>query len=187
MTQAIILAGGMSSRLGKNKMGLSYLGKPLIHHTIDAFKDEVSKIIVVTGHYHEELLQILKDFPMVTIVKNEAYQQGMFSSVQRGVSEVTEDFFIIPGDYPLVKPSTIQLMKAQNKKILVPRYIGKSGHPLLLSIDLKQALLNHPIESNLKVFRDQYPVTFIDVEDEGILLDIDTISDFESLIKKRKE
>jgi len=187
MTQAIILAGGYSSRAGLNKMGLLYSGKPLIHHTIDSLKAEVSKIFVVTGHYHDELVSILSSYPDIFIVHNEQYPLGMFSSVLCGVKAVTEDFFIIPGDYPVVKPSTFHSMNLDHADLLVPRYLGKSGHPLFLNIKYKEMLLNQPIESNLKVFRDQHPVSFIDVDDEGILLDIDTISDYESLKKSRKE
>ncbi len=53
--EAIILAGGYSSRSNCNKMLLEFEGKPIIMHVIDTFKAVCSRVIVVTGHYHKEL------------------------------------------------------------------------------------------------------------------------------------
>ena len=51
MTECIILAGGKSTRMGTNKMLLSYKGHPLIWYTLKSVEPFVSRIIVVTGKY----------------------------------------------------------------------------------------------------------------------------------------
>ena len=47
--------------------------------------------------------------------------------------------------------------------------------PLILS------LLNEPIDSNLKVFRNRHDVTYVKTLDEGVLIDVDTMSDYLNL------
>ncbi|MDD3122389.1 MAG: nucleotidyltransferase family protein [Candidatus Izemoplasmatales bacterium] len=187
MTQAIVLAGGLSIRTGMNKMSLPFHGEPLILNTINSVLPYVSKVVVVTGHYHDEITQLLVGISKIEIVKNEEYMLGMFSSVLCGVKHISEDFFIVPGDYPLIQHKTYKLMISQLHTMLVPSYKGIKGHPLLLSLSLKEALMKEPIESNLKAFRDRHFLEVIDTDDEGILQDIDTIQDYEVLKQKRKE
>ena len=110
----------------------------------------------------------------------------MFSSVKAGVSITENDFFLIPGDYPLVKPETIRKLLAETGIIKVPIYKGRKGHPIYISNELISSLNDEPIDSNLKTFRDRHDVTYIDVDDEGILLDIDTAVDYKQL-KERNE
>ena len=91
MTECIILAGGISTRMGTNKMLLEYKGHPLIWHTIQSVAPFVSKIIIVTGKYDQEIRDALKD-EKVSFVYNKDYELGMFSSVLAGVKETSEDF-----------------------------------------------------------------------------------------------
>ncbi|MDD3478492.1 MAG: NTP transferase domain-containing protein [Candidatus Izemoplasmatales bacterium] len=181
MADVIILAGGLSRRVGKNKLVLPYRGKPLLYHVIDTFSPFVDHVIVVTGHYHQELKEILHERPFVQIAYNPMYEQGMFTSIQCGAKYVEGDFFIIPGDYPLIRSETIQAMLEVQAEMLVPRYRGIKGHPLKVMGDLKEELLSEPSTSNLKVFRDRHRVEILDVDDEGILKDIDTCADYQAL------
>jgi len=182
MAQGIILAGGYSSRIGTNKMTLPYRDKPLICHTIASMAASVSHIFVVTGYYHEDTLMAIKDHPLVSVIHNPNYSLGMFSSVLAGIEHVTEDVFIIPGDYPLVKEKTYQdLLNAKGIQ-RVPTYEGHRGHPLFITKPLVQALKVEPKESNLKSFRNRYNLALVETDDPGILIDIDTIEDHQSLL-----
>ena len=187
MAQGIILAGGYSSRIGQNKMGLLYQDIPLIHHCIRTMMPFVTEIFVVTGHYHQEISQLISHMQNVTIIYNECYPHGMFSSVLAGVRHVNADFFILPGDYPIIKPKTYQLLLSSKKQIAVPNYQNKRGHPLFLKKELIIELLKEPMESNLKCFRDRYEIDDIETDDPGILFDIDTLKDHNDLIRKGVE
>lgn len=187
MAQGIILAGGYSSRIGQNKMGLLYQGIPLIHHCIQTMMPFVTDIFVVTGHYHHEISQLLSTMKKVTIIYNECYPHGMFSSVLAGVKHVNADFFILPGDYPLIKPQTYALLSKSKKLIAVPNHQHQRGHPLLIKKELINDLLEEPMDSNLKAFRNRYEIDDIETDDSGILFDIDTLQDHNDLIKKGVE
>lgn len=186
MPQAIILAGGFSKRTGINKLSLLFKGIPLIHHVIDVFLPYTDKIIVVSGHYHEELVSLLRKYDRVEIVRNLDYPKGMFSSVLKGVAQTDDDFFITPGDYPLISSKTIEQLLSSNALIAVPVFNGRRGHPILIRKQLKEELLKEPIESNLKVFRDRHHPVSIEVEDEGILIDVDTLSDYNDLTERKE-
>lgn len=183
MITGIILAGGESSRVGQNKMMLVVNDKPLVLHTIDSMRPFVDKVVVVTGKYHEQMKPMLKD---VDVVFNKNYQKGMFSSVKEGVSHAEGNFFIIPGDCPFVSKGVINALLKDNFSIRVPVYHRHTGHPIYLHEKMKNLLLKESIESNLRAFRDKVGYEEVDVNDKNILNDIDTVEDYEKLLKERK-
>lgn len=183
MTDGIILAGGYSRRLGKNKMSILYQSQPVIMHTLRQMKEVCEHIYVVTGFYHDEISEIVNHLDGVDTVYNENYEQGMFSSVKKGVECVKHDFFIIPGDYPMVDKRIYEKIKLGTKGIRVPSFSFKLGHPIFFNQSYKDVLLN-TMYDNLKSFRNAYDYEIIDVDDEGILFDIDTIEDFNRLKEK---
>ena len=186
MIQAVILAGGFSTRATTNKMHFLVEGKPLLQHTIDSVKSIVEKVIVVTGHYDQEIKEFIKEDEKIQIVYNKNYEKGMFSSVLRGVKETSGDFFILPGDIPFIKKETFEALLHGNKPVRFPTYKGKEGHPLFISKELKKSLLNEPIGSNLRVYRDRQDKEAIEVDDKNILRDIDTIEQYRAAIKERE-
>jgi molybdenum cofactor cytidylyltransferase len=97
---------------------------------------------------------------------------------------MTRDFFLIPGDYPLVKKETYEALSKSKADMAVPVHEGRKGHPVLIKKELIVKISDEPVESNLKVFRDRQYVEYIEVDDEGILMDVDTMDD---LLKIRKK
>ena len=187
MAMGIILAGGYSSRAESNKMVLKYKNIEIIRHVIVSMQDYCSKIIVVTGHYHEDTLKVVKDFEKVKVVRNVNYNQGMFNSVKVGVKEIDDDFFITPGDYPLIMKSTYEKILNAKGILRVPTFNNRRGHPLFISKELIGDLLCESDDSNLKVFRNKYVITNVETNDSGILKDIDTVNDYIKLKTERKE
>jgi molybdenum cofactor cytidylyltransferase len=186
LIDTIILAGGMSKRFKTNKLATLYNGKPLICNVIETFLEFSENVTLVTGHYDLQYLSNFITNEKIRIVHNSEYQKGMFTSVQTGVGITKNDFFLIPGDYPLVKPQTIQKIIDSLGAIRVPIYKGRKGHPIFISKELINPLLKEPSDSNLKIFRDRHIVNYIDVDDEGILLDVDTLNDLNQL-RERNE
>ncbi|MFH0767894.1 MAG: nucleotidyltransferase family protein, partial [Bacillota bacterium] len=185
MAEGIILAAGYSSRAQTNKMLLMIKNKSLICHAIDGMMPFVSHIFVVTGHYHEEIELALKGIERVTCIENKNYHQGMFSSIQTGVSAISDDFFVLPGDCPFVHPTTYELLIGGNKEMRVPSYLGRKGHPLFIQKHLIQDLLNESVASNLKVFRNRFELQIVSTDDPNVLTDIDTIEDYLKLEKPK--
>ncbi len=181
MFEAVILAAGFSSRVGSNKMELLIDNKPVLGNTIEAFSSLCQRIIVVGGHYYNEVELITSQYESVELVKNENYSKGMFSSILHGVSFVNENCFICPGDYPLINTSVVEKLSVEIGEFVVPTYNGKRGHPVLLNAETIKRLKSEPVNSNLKIFRDSCKITEVEVMEEGILLDIDTIDDYKKI------
>lgn len=181
MVDGIVLAGGYSSRAKTNKMTFEYQNKPLIIHTIETMHKVCKEIYVVTGYYHNELAELLQPLDYVTVVYNKNYSQGMFESIRAGVRETNHDFFITPGDCPNISYETYNLMSRQDGDIIVPSYNHRLGHPILFRKHYKEEILNTSM-NNLKDFRNQYQFTIINVNDSGIIQDIDDLKDYKKLI-----
>lgn len=181
MIEAIVLAGGKSSRMNQNKMLLTVDNVPIILHTINSVRPFVDRVIVVTGKYHKEISEVLKGEDKVFIVENKDYELGMFSSVKTGVRETKGDFLLIPGDCPFVKPETIKKVLEGKGKIRVVRYQNEDGHPIYISSDYKKEILSFPLDSNLKVFRDSKNYEIINVDDRNILMNLNNVLDLENI------
>ena len=184
MIEGIILAGGKSSRMKQNKMLLPYLGKPLIYHTVQSMITYCNKITIVTGHYTEDYTSLFESDNKVHIIHNDQYQLGMFSSIKKAIKDVNSNIFIIPGDYPLVSKTTYEKLIQGDGLIRVPVCSGRRGHPIFISHNLVLDLKNEDISSNLKVWRDKHEVNYIEVKDEGIYKDIDTVSEYRQLLER---
>lgn len=185
MVDCIVLAGGLSTRAKTNKMLFMVENKPLILFTVNNMIKHVDHVIVVTGKYDQEIREVLKGSPC-DVIYNKDYENGMFTSVKTGVKLTRGDFFILPGDCPFVSAGTFNSLKNGKKSVRVPTFLGKDGHPLFISHELKDELLRESDDGNLKLFRDKHDVERIAVDDPNILNDIDTVEDYQRLLKERK-
>jgi len=170
----IILAAGLSTRMGKSKTEIVLKGKTILETAIETIYDICESIIVVTGHFHQSQQKILSPYKKVKIVYNDNYNDGMFSSIKTGIRFVSQRFFfLLPGDIPFVKFTTYKLMLKKQNEIIIPIYNGRKGHPVLMNSNLIAQILSEPDESNLRNFIRQKEIITFDVDDENILKDLD--------------
>lgn len=183
----IVLAAGLSSRIGKYKMSLKLGNKTVIESCIESMYDLCSNIIVVGGYNYNIIWQILKPYKKVKIVLNPCYMEGMFSSVKLALKDVTaERFFLIPGDYPVIKKETYEKMIKCKEDIVIPIYGGQKGHPVLINSSLIDNILNDTNYKSLRDFIKYYGFTTFETKDEGILMDIDTMEDYKKVLSYYK-
>lgn len=183
MAQGIILAGGLSQRAKTNKATLLFEGKTFLDHALITMTSILDLVVVVTGKYHESTKEITDHYKNVKVIRNLNYQKGMFASVKSGVSLISDDFFILPIDCPLVKKETFKALLNSKSSIAVPTYENKNGHPIFIKKSLIVELLREDDNYNLKSFRDTHNCEFIEVNDANILNDIDTKKEYEELLK----
>lgn len=180
----IVLAAGLSSRLGRYKLTLDIQGKTVIERCIEPMYDICSRIIVVGGHNYDLLCHTLKPYGKVKLIYNENYTEGMFSSVKEGILHIQQDKFILtPGDYPIIKKETYLKVLSADNDIVVPAYKNIKGHPVLIKSHLIGKILSGGY-SSLREFINEYGFSTICTEDDGILLDIDTHEDYRKLMKR---
>ncbi len=140
MIYAIVLAAGLSSRMGVQKLLLPFGGKTVISHIVDQLlASTVSEVNVVVGHQAERISAELSG-RAVSIVNNPNYKSGMLSSVRCGLQSLPKKcraVMVVLGDQPSITSELIdkmlQSLATTEKSILVPLYKGKRGHPILFS------------------------------------------------------
>ncbi|MFA9375284.1 MAG: NTP transferase domain-containing protein [Lachnotalea sp.] len=186
---AVILAAGYSSRAEGFKMQFEMENKAVIQHVIEAFLPICVNVFVVGGFQYEKLIPLIEPYgDQVKLIINNKFEQGMFTSVKAGVKQVTsQQFFITPGDYPLLTTHICSLILAAGKEYTVPSFQRKGGHPILLASSCIKELLLEDDDSNLKLYLKKKPVEYVDICDQGILYDLDTRQDYIKLQNLMKE
>jgi molybdenum cofactor cytidylyltransferase len=187
---AIILAGGLSTRMKQLKPLLSLGKSTIIDHIISSFSSTGLEIIVVVGFRGEEVKAGIRH-KKVLVITNHEYEKGMFTSVQAGVRQLkpgTRAFFIHPADIPLIKPPTIkQLADIFDKnpgKIIYPVFNNKRGHPTVLPGEMIEEIADAPQQGNLKDLLKKHENLAVEVpvDDRFILFDVDTPENYQELL-----
>ena len=188
---ALIPAAGYSSRMGFFKPLQTVHTSLLIEKPIDVLRcGGIDDIRIIVGYKKELLYPVLSRWG-VSIIENLNYDQGMFSSIQCGVRTLEEDveaFFLLPADYPCIKVETIkQLVTAFEQRageVIYPCFEGKRGHPPLISMKYCLPILNSQKQDNLgTVLKNNVGIyQEIDVNDSGIIHDLDKGSDYGLLV-----
>jgi len=193
---AIILAAGFSSRMDGFKPLLPFGEATVVERVVRLFRDAgIDTVRVVTGHRSTDLLPFLQG-PGVRPVLNERYREGMFTSVVAGIRSLEDfhgAFFLLPVDIPLVRLQTvITMMEAYgsgNRSLLYPAFLGRRGHPPLISTEFNDRIISWSGQGGLKSLLTQYDseAEEVEVTDKFILEDMDTPEDYRRLLAMWKQ
>ena len=141
MIAAVVLAAGMSSRMGRQKLLLPMEGGRLlirlsVERVLAAGLDDV---VIVLGRDAEAVAAALAGLPVRTVV-NPRYAEGQSTSLRAGLDALpagTEAAVVALGDQPLPDPGLIRrlvaLFRQTGRPVVVPRYHDGRGNPVLFS------------------------------------------------------
>lgn len=184
---AIILAAGSSRRMGSQKLILPYGQSTMVETVIDnVLNSEVNHVLVVLGADQEKIRNTIGDRP-VQFCFNQEHEKGMLSSVICGIRSLPEDAgaaLIFLGDQPGIPPSVtntvIEAYDEELKGIVIPVYNHRRGHPLLVDLKYRKQIESLDLEEGLRKLRHHFPndVLEVEVDEAGILVDIDTTDDY---------
>lgn len=192
MIVAVVLSAGESSRMGSPKALLPISGIPFIEEIVRALKGtKVDDIIIVVGHHAAEIQGQIAHLP-ITVVVNEDYKRGQLSSLVAAIrslqsrtdSKKVDGLLVHLVDHPFISPPLVDEMidrfYRSKKLIVVPRYRGRRGHPVLFSRALFSEFLSAPVDQGAKaVVRAHQDETLeIETEYEGVTIDIDTPEEY---------
>ncbi len=193
MIAAVILAAGASSRMGSPKALLDYRGETFLNRLVRVLGKECNPVIAVLG-YHADAIRA-QTAGNVRFVVNPDPERGQLSSLQTGLAAVpdnVEGFLFTPVDSPALRETTLQqlVVKFQNKKpqtqFVIPRYEGQRGHPVFAAPSLLAEFLALPLTAQAKdIVHACVPRTeYVDVDDPGILADIDDRDAYRKLVEQ---
>ena len=181
---AIVPAAGKGKRFGSSlKLVANVRGEPMLGRTIQSLLEGgVDRVIVVAAPGISFAAVAALHDPRVTLVVNPDPSRGMFSSIQTGVDAAEgEPILVLPADMPFVRGGTVAavLTAARLGGVISPRYRGQRGHPIALPGRLRSEIIKADPASNLSAVLQaaEEDRLELDVDDPGILRDVDTPKD----------
>ncbi|HKP65764.1 MAG TPA: nucleotidyltransferase family protein [Casimicrobiaceae bacterium] len=187
----ILLAAGEGSRFGGDKLlaplgsqrtpqhGIEPVGVVAARNLLAALPDSIAVV-----RPHDAALSASLSAAGVRTIKCENASTGMGASLACGVaaSEDAGGWVIALADMPWIRPATIRLVVdaiASGADIAAPTLRGARGHPVGFARAHRAALTSLTGDAGARslIDRNAASVTWIDVDDEGVLRDVDTRMD----------
>ena len=190
---AVVLAAGRSTRMGEPKQLLRVGERTVLERTVENVREaDVEEIVLVLGYSAEE---IRRELPAdlsdgLRIVVNRQYKEGMASSLREGLSAVSgqmDGALIVLADQPFVRSETIDRIveryRGSEAEIVIPFFEGRRGNPVLLDRSVFPEAMALEGDTGFRAMFSSHAVGIenVDVDDSGILLDIDDRADYERL------
>ncbi len=185
----LILAAGESKRMGSPKALLEFRGETFLDRLIDLFAAFCAPVVVVLGCESDRIRSAVKRPERAVFAENSDYRLGQLSSMQCGlrlIPETADGVLFTLVDHPNVQPSTLRaLLEAPLVPLAIPRFDGRRGHPIFFRRELIPEFLALAPDSQAKsvVNRHGAQARFVDVDDAGILDDVDDAAAYRRLIE----
>lgn len=184
--EGILLAAGESQRMGFPKPLLRLNGETFLAHISGSMLTVVERLVIVIGAYRDAVAAAVPVDDRIITVDNPDYKLGQLSSIKRGlraVSAQADAAIVHLIDHPTVLAQTFRRLADEyatsGKPILVTRFSGRRGHPVLFDHSVFAELHRAPLEVGARavVKAEEDRVNYVDVDDPGVLLDLDTPAD----------
>lgn len=191
--RGIVLAAGMSRRLGRSKQLLEVGGKPLVRHVAErCLQSRLDGVWVVVGHEAEAVRNALAGLD-VRIVVNLAYESGQAGSLVTGLDAAADgaDAVVVAlGDQPFIEPEVIDRVidarRNRRARIAMASYGGDRSHPVLLGHELFSELREIRGDQGAReiIRRHRDEVVLVDGASDRIPLDVDTEEAYALLLER---
>lgn len=190
----LVLAAGLSSRLGQPKQLLRLGGRPLVDWPLAALRDiGVEPLVLVLGHREEEVTRAI-DTLGIHVVVNPRYAEGLSGSLKLGImsigalAPVVQGALILTADQPLVDPDLLRALidafARGSHPIVATAYADHAGVPMVLGRDSWPMLDAIGGDQGARALLRARPelVSTVSVPDERMALDVDTMADYQRLV-----
>jgi molybdenum cofactor cytidylyltransferase len=192
----LVLAAGLSTRFGRNKLLERVNSVPLIRLVVAmALASRVDDVVVVLGHQAARVRAALSGLAC-RVVLNRDYRAGQSGSIKaglKGLSHAVDAVLVLPGDSALIRPADINAVLdayvRSRARIVVAAFRGRHGHPILIDRRLFSRLRRISERSHgLKAVVTQHAddIRAVEVPSERVLIDVDTPTDFARYLAKRR-
>lgn len=185
----VILAAGASTRFGGPKQLAIFRNKTFIENVIEtSLKIHFQNRVVVLGSFFEEIRAVIDQYE-INILKNDEWERGQASSVRSGVrfflQNPVEAIIFLLVDQPQITTDMIKnvlnLFAYQKPNIIVHLNKGQNRHPILFSKNTFEELINIQGDRGGRQLFDKFSPVQINLENDYLALDIDTIEDLKYL------
>lgn len=197
-TVIIILAAGQGSRfLGSQHKLTQPLGAvTVLGRSISrAIESRMPVIVVTTDRLATEAARWVARRDLVVLPEVGSGGAGLTAlgmgySIAAGVAARPHaaGWLVLPGDMPLVRPATLLAVAsglAQNP-VVYAQYQGRRGHPVGFGAELFSELVQLSGDEGARRLTARYPSAGLEVNDPGVLIDVDTEADLAAVQRRLK-
>jgi molybdenum cofactor cytidylyltransferase len=183
----VVLAAGQGSRYkgGGHKLAEPLEGSTVLGCTLKHAIESRLQVVLVTTEAivpHASIWLARRD---IVVLSPEEARRGMGSSIAAGVlaRAGAPGWLLLPGDMPLVKPQTLRAVAGalQLHPVVYAQYRGRRGHPVGFSGELYSELIMLGGDEGARRIVARYPVHGQEVDDPGVLVDVDTVADLQAV------
>jgi molybdenum cofactor cytidylyltransferase len=189
MIAGVVLAAGLSRRMGQAKLLMKVGRRAIIRYVVESvLAGGVDSVWVVTGPDVEPIEAALAGIE-VQIAVNPAPEEGQAGSVRSGIAALpasVDAVLIALGDQPLLAPAIIPALLAARrtspKLIVAPRYRDGQGNPVVFKREIFPELLRLTGDQGARRIIQSEPTRVEWVElDLPMPPDVDTPDDYEKI------
>ncbi len=194
----IVLAAGMSTRLGRPKQLVEIGGRPLVVHVVErCLASTLDLVVVVAGHEATAVKRALSGLA-ATIIDNPRYPEGQSTSLIAGLEAVSgaNAIVVVLGDQPGIQPQAIDRLVAVRREddalLGMAAYGAERGHPVMFGCEVFDALrqLSGDMGGRDIIQRHRKQLVLVEGGSPTVPRDLDTEADFIALRdtwKRRQE
>ena len=187
----IVLAAGKGSRFlgAEHKLEQSLGASTVLGTTLGhAISCRLQVVVVTTEALADVARRSVAARDVIVLPEADAPGQtglGMGYSIGAGVNARPDagGWLVLPGDMPMVQPATLQAVAREliHHAVAYAQYKGRRGHPVGFSAELYSELSTLSGDEGARRLIARYPAYGLEVDDPGVLVDVDTLADLASV------
>ena len=180
----VVLAAGAGSRYHgtRHKLSETLGGDTVLERTLrNAIASEMPVVLVISQALIAEARGLVAPEDMVVVDARSQTGWGMGDSIAAGVSihASAGGWLVLPADMPLVRPATLRAVAdaLDQQPIAFAQHRGRRGHPVGFGAELFSELVMLKGDEGARRLLARYPTAAVELDDPGVLFDIDTVDD----------
>lgn len=189
-----VLAAGLSSRMRRPKPLLEVDGETFVSRAVAALRGAGCRRVHVVANAGASWAAEVAATPGVELLVNDRAESEQVDSLRLVIEQLPADtrgLLVLPVDVPLVTAATVRRLvdafAAEPGPLWLPFHRGVAGHPVLVGRELFGDVLHTPLEEGMRslIMQHALQVREVEVDDGGVLIDIDTPEEYRQHIEER--
>jgi molybdenum cofactor cytidylyltransferase len=185
----IVLGAGRGTRYtgARHKLAEPLGADSVLKRTVsNALASGLPVLVVTTPPFVADVADLVARRDIVVLGEaNGLALGGMGDSIAAGVAARpgAGGWLVMPADMPLAKPSSMAAVAAAlaSHPVACAQYRGRRGHPVGFGAELFSELVRLSGDEGARRVLARYPGQAVELDDAGVLLDMDTEADLASL------
>ncbi|HJV70779.1 nucleotidyltransferase family protein [Ideonella sp.] len=185
----IVLGAGRGSRYtgARHKLAEPLGSDSVLKLTVsNALASGLPVVVITTTHFADDVADLVAKRDIVVLDQGSGVAPGgMGDSIAAGVAArpAAGGWLVMPADMPLVRPATMVAVAngLGPHPVAYAQHLGRRGHPVAFGAELFSELVRLSGDEGARRVLARYPGLAVEVDDPGVLLDMDTEADLASM------